>query len=379
MNMSEKQQIKYMRQALRLAGKGAGKVAPNPQVGAVIVKENRVIGSGYHRRFGGPHAEVEAIKSCRKKGNDPAGAIMFVTLEPCCHHGKTPPCTEAIQQAGIHCVEIATLDECELVAGKGAKLLAEQGIEVKTGCCEKEARRLNAGFFKLQKTGLPFVTLKWAQSIDGKLAWPAKAKQRWITNEKARRHVHGVRSRCGAVLVGIGTVLTDDPLLTVRLGRSSWQPRRIVLDSHLRIPLESQLVQTVNKAPLEIYTLQKTVDQQWQKVDALDNCDCQVRPAPEQNGRLDLEAVLKNLGQLGVTDVLVEGGAAILESFQQQNLADRMMAYIAPVIIGDKNVPAITFTDTVWGKPPPYQAEARLKDVNIEQFDGDVLIEGDIA
>jgi len=354
-----------MQKALRQAVKGAGAVAPNPQVGAVIVKNDRVIGKGYHKRFGGPHAEVEAIRNCRKKGNDPSGATMFVTLEPCCHQGKTPPCTEAIKEAGINFVEIATLDDCELVAGKGADWLSKQGIDVQVGCCEKQARQLNGGFFKLQKIGLPQVVLKWAQSIDAKLAWPAQAKQRWISNEKARKHVHQVRSHCGAVLVGIGTALADDPLLTVRLGKSTWQPRRVVLDSNLRISTGSHLVQTAPKAPLIIYSLQSSIDQQQPKVDALEERDCSIRAVPEKNGQLDLPLVLKDLGRLGITDLLVEGGATVLKSFWEEKLTDKIMVYIAPVIIGNDHVPKIHFACKY----------DHLKDVQIRKFDDNILIE----
>ena len=223
--MNDQQRLRFMKRALNLAARGAGWVAPNPKVGAVIVKQDQIIGSGYHRRYGLAHAEVEALQNCRNRGENPSGATMFVTLEPCCHQGKTGPCTEAIATAGISHVEIATLDDCELVAGKGAVWLREKGISVNTGYCEHQARRLNTGFFKHQKTGLPQVILKWAQSIDAKLTWPSPSQKRWITNENSRRHVHRLRHQCGAVLVGIGTVLADDPLLTVRLGRKSYQPR----------------------------------------------------------------------------------------------------------------------------------------------------------
>ena len=368
--MEQKQRERFMREALRQAVKGAGAVAPNPQVGAVIVKNGLIVGKGYHKRFGGPHAEVEAIRNCRKKGNDPSETTMFVTLEPCCHQGKTPPCTEAIKEAGITCVEIATLDECELVAGKGAVWLRKQGIDIQVGCCAKEARQLNGGFFKLQKTSQPQVILKWAQSIDGKLAWPVQAKKRWITNEKARKHVHELRSRCGAVLVGIGTALADDPLLTVRLGKRTWQPRRVVLDSKLRISPESNLVQTAPKAPLVIYSLQSSIDQQQPKVDALTERDCSIRAVPYKNGQLDLSAVLKDLGRLGVTDLLVEGGAAILKSFWEEHLADKIMVYITPAIIGNAhNVPAIHFANRF----------NVLKDTQITKFDDDFLIEAHLA
>jgi len=366
--MDQSQMEKYMRQALRLATKGAGQVAPNPQVAAVIVKDDLVIGQGYHRRYGGPHAEVEAISDCHSKGNNPAGSVMFVTLEPCCHHGKTGPCTEAIAQAGIARVEIATLDEFEQVAGNGAKWLSDHGIDVTVGCCQKEARRLNAGFFKLLKTGQPQVILKWAQSTDGKLAWPSGSRQRWITNEKSRHHVHQLRSRCGAILVGIGTVKADDPLLTVRLAeKKTIQPIRVVLDSKLAMPPESKLAQTTGDTPVIIYTLQATVDKEQEKVKTLNDLGCQVTPLSDHHGWVDLAAVLTDLGSRGLTDLLVEGGPTVLKAFWQQRLADKVMVYIAPVVIGGgEDVPTIDFADEL----------DKLEDVHTQQFDGDTLIEG---
>jgi len=370
-----------MTQALRLAVRGGPAVAPNPQVGAVIVKDNRVIGKGYHRYFGGPHAEIEAINNCHKRNNDPEGAVMFVTLEPCCHHGKTPPCTEAIAAAGIACVEIATLDKCDLVAGKGAKWLKKHGNQVKIGCCEDQARQLNAGFFKLQKTRQPLVILKWAQSIDGKLAWPAQSGRRWITNEQSRRHVHQIRSRCGAILVGIGTVLADDPMLNVRTDKKKPpQPIRIVLDEQLAIPLDSKLAKTAKQIPLIIFTLPKTIDTNTEKADLLGELGCQVLAVEKRvgqsptlhnadDGLIDLSAVLDELGSRGITDLLVEGGPTVLNSFHKQHLADRIMAYIAPVIIGNsQNVPSIDF------KAEPGQ----LKNINIRKFGDNTLIQGDI-
>ena len=365
--MDERKRKLFMRQALRLAAKGAAKVAPNPQVGAVLVKGGRVIGSGYHKRFGAHHAEVEAIKNCHSKGDDPAGATLFVNLEPCCHYGKTPPCTEAISKAKITHVEIATLDENVLVAGKGAKILSENGIQVSVGCCQKQARILNAGFFKHQKSAQPLVILKWAQSIDGKLAWPDKADRPWITGETARRNVHKLRSSCGAVLVGVGTVLADDPLLNVRLQRSTWQPRRVVLDSRLRIPLESQLVQTAHNTPTEIYALQQNLQRQSEKTKLLNEMGCQVIPVGDLNGHCQLQDVLTDLGKKGVTDLLVEAGPTVLRAFWDQKLADKIMVYIAPLIIGAGNdIPQINF----------YNELRLLNDIHIQTFDDDILIEG---
>ena len=356
-----------MLQALRLAARGAGYVAPNPLVGAVIVKAGRVIGTGFHRRFGQAHAEINALSDCQERQNDPSGATMFVTLEPCCHHGKTPPCTEALAAAGITKVEIATLDQCELVAGKGAAWLRDHGIEVTVGCCERQACRLNAGFFKFTTSHRPQVILKWAQSIDGKLAWPPAAQQRWITGPTARRHAHRLRSTCGAVLVGIETVLADDPQLNVRLRRKMPQPLRVVLDSHLRIPIESKLVQTATEQPVLICCLAGTARGAQKKVETLFNLGCTITELPASDGRLDLHVLLHALADRGVTDLLVEGGPTVLHSFWSQQLADRLTVYIAPLIVGsDSPSVSITWTDM----------RAQLQDVTTTRLAHDVLIDG---
>ncbi len=356
-----------MQQALRLARKGAGFVAPNPLVGAVLVKDGKVIGKGWHKKFGQAHAEVNAITNCLKNGYDPAGSTLFVTLEPCCHYGKTPPCTEAILKARIAAVEIATLDDCALVDGKGADQLRQHGVRVITGCCEHQARRLNAGFFKHQKTGRPQVILKWAESIDGKLAWPAGSENRWLTNEKSRAHVHQIRSQCGAVLVGIGTVLADDPMLNVRLARARPQPIRAILDSHLRIPPACQLVRTARQQPVIVYALATEVHHQRDKVWTLVDQGCEVVEMPEKEGRISLPAVLDNLGRRGITDLLVEGGPTVLGGFLREKLADQIMTYIAPVIIGDHpDVPGLDLSRSL----------DPLADVQIRVFENDVLMEG---
>ena len=361
--MDDGERQRYMKAALVLARKGAGRVAPNPMVGAVIVKDGRIVGQGYHERFGEAHAEVNALADCAGRGEDAAEAVMLVTLEPCCHQGKTGPCAEAIIRAGISGVEIATLDEFAAVAGKGAARLKESGIEVGVGCCEAEARRVNAGFFKLQRCGEPAVTLKWAQSIDGKLAWPAGAPRRWISNEKSRRHAHRVRSECGAVLVGVGTVLADDPQLNVRVGRKLPEPLRVVLDSGLRIPLDCRLVGTAGEQPVVICTLKETAAEHEQKADALRAGGCEIAMVAADQGRVDIAAVLRELGGRGVCDVLVEGGPTVLRSFMAVGRCDRVMVYVAPVVIGGGG-------DIEWGVP------AELVDVEVRRFGGDALISG---
>jgi diaminohydroxyphosphoribosylaminopyrimidine deaminase/5-amino-6-(5-phosphoribosylamino)uracil reductase len=242
--MEKDQNEKFMLKALKLAEKGIGSVEPNPAVGAVVVKDDRIIGKGYHKKFGGPHAEINAIEDCKKKGNNPAGSVLYVTLEPCCHHGKTPPCSDAIIQSDISKVFIACIDPSVHANGRGVELLHDAGIEVHTGLCEEQARFLNAPFIKFAKTKTPWIIVKWAQSVDGKLAYSDQSAERWISNEASRKHAHHLRRRVQAVLVGINTVLVDDPLLTPRPARGR-KPARIVLDTYLRTPLNCQLIKTI--------------------------------------------------------------------------------------------------------------------------------------
>ncbi|MFB0524826.1 MAG: bifunctional diaminohydroxyphosphoribosylaminopyrimidine deaminase/5-amino-6-(5-phosphoribosylamino)uracil reductase RibD, partial [Phycisphaerae bacterium] len=248
-----------MQIALRLAARGIGSVEPNPAVGAVIVKDSQIIGKGWHQKFGGPHAEINALQDCKKIDVSPQGATMYVTLEPCCHYAKTPPCTDAIIAAGLAKVVVATIDPSEHANGKGIQQLRNAGIEVQAGLCEAQARLLNAPFIKFAATGKCWVILKWAQTIDCKLAYADRTEQqRWISNEQSRKDAHKLRRRAGGILVGINTVIADDPLLTPRPGRGK-QPTRIVLDSSLRIPLNCQLLATAKKAPVLILTSEKAV------------------------------------------------------------------------------------------------------------------------
>ncbi len=258
---------RYMLIALNLARRGFGNVEPNPVVGAVIVKNGKVIGRGWHKKFGGPHAEINALVDCKKQEGNPKDATMYVTLEPCSHYGKTAPCTDALVAAKLKRVVVATLDPSKHANGKGIRLLRRAGIKVDVGLCYGEAMVLNAPFLKFAKTGKTWVTLKWAQSIDGKLAWTQSSigsrasrmtsnEHRWISNEPSRIDVHKLRRRVDAILVGIGTVLKDDPLLTPRPSRGK-KPLRIILDNRLRIPLDCQLLMTAKDIPVLIVTSEK--------------------------------------------------------------------------------------------------------------------------
>ena len=321
--------VSVMRLALELAKKGLGSVEPNPAVGCVIVKNNKIIGKGWHKKFGEAHSEINALKNCKKS---PAGATMYVTLEPCCHFGKTPPCTEAIIKAGIKKVVAAVKDPTKKVGGKGFKILKQAGIEVETGICKKEAEQLNAPFFKFAKTQKPWVIVKWAQSKDGFLA--RSDKKRWISNAASRKDVQNIRKKVQAVLVGINTVLEDDPMLTVRpdTGRG---PLRVVLDSQLRIPQNCNLIKTAKKTPVCIFT---TVSKR----------DCRAALAMTRHikqkgvetikikGKINLKAVLNELGKRNIQQVLVEGGEKVITLFLKQKLADEIIIYTSGERLGKK-------------------------------------------
>lgn len=324
---------RYMRAALKLAQRGVGSVEPNPAVGAVIVKSNQVIGRGWHKEFGGPHAEINALEDCKGLGVNPRGATMYVTLEPCCHEGKTAACTDAIIAAGLAKVVVATTDPSEHAGGKGLEILRNSGIDVQTGICEKEARLLNAPFIKLAATGKCWVIMKWAQSIDGKVAWAGgDGKRRYISNELSRKDVQSLRGRVGAVLVGVNTVLADDPLLTVRPDKGK-QPTRIVLDSHLRIPLECKLLATAKKAPVMILTSAEALHAESGKRDQITEKGAEVL-VYQHTGRSNLYFLLDELNSRGVSQLLVEGGPTVITSFLKENLADEIVVYIAPKILG---------------------------------------------
>ena len=289
----------YMQAALTLAEKGLGTVEPNPAVGCVVVKDGQIIGYGFHRQFGGPHAEVEALADCRAKGHDPAQATLYVTLEPCCHTGKTGPCSKALIAAGIQTVYVAAQDPTEKVAGKGIAELKNAGLTVYVGLLQKQAEQLNAPFFKHARTGRPWVILKWAQSIDGKLAWKnPPADNPWISNEKSRQDVQRLRRRVQGILAGIDTVIADNPKLTVRIEGQpiSRPPLRIVLDSKLRMPWDCRLI-TVPDAPTLIVTTHPAAQTEFQQVKKFNDAGIEVLAVGETDHRCDLPETLTMLGQ----------------------------------------------------------------------------------
>jgi len=348
-----------MRMALQLARRGLGSVEPNPAVGAVIVKNGRIIGRGWHKKFGGPHAEINALEDCRKQGGNPKGATMFVTLEPCCHFGKTGPCTDALIEAKLKKVVVATIDPSEHANGRGVRKLRKAGIMVDVGLCYGEARLLNAPFIKFAATGKCWVTLKWAQSIDGKLAWAVTgAKRKWISCEDSRKDAHELRRQVGAILVGINTVLKDDPLLTPRPSRGK-KPIRVVLDSHLRIPLNSQLLATAKDVPVLIVANEKVIKTKKAK---------QIRRTGAEllGSNSNLKFLLRHLSKRGIQRLLVEGGPTVLGSFLKGNLADEIIVYVAPKILADKGAADISES----------LSDVQLRCANVKYISGDIKING---
>jgi diaminohydroxyphosphoribosylaminopyrimidine deaminase/5-amino-6-(5-phosphoribosylamino)uracil reductase len=313
---------RFMRRALELAERGRGYVEPNPLVGAVVVRDGQIVGEGWHERHGEAHAEVHALSAA---GSAAQGGTLYVSLEPCCHHGKTPPCTDAIVKAGIRHVVAAMQDPFPQVAGQGEALLRAAGIEIEVGICEPEARRLNAPYLKLLTTGRPYVHAKWAMSLDGKIA-TRTGDSRWISNEASRRRVHELRGRMDAIVVGIGTVLADDPLLTAR-PPGPRTPTRIVLDSHGRTPVTSQLVQTARETPTLIVVASPARLE-------LSASGCEMLELPGEAGGVALPALMSELGRRRMTNVLVEGGSSVLGACLDARAIDEVHVFIAPKLIG---------------------------------------------
>lgn len=355
----------YMRLALDLAAKGRGWTNPNPMVGAVIVKDGRVIGEGYHHRCGGLHAEREAFSNCTES---PAGATLYVTLEPCCHHGRQPPCTDAILEAGIRRVVVGSWDPNPLVAGKGLAFLRAHGVEVEIGVLQAECDALNDVFFHYIRTKRPYVVMKYAMTLDGKIATRTGASQ-WITGEEARQQVHRDRHRYAAIMAGVGTVLTDDPLLTCRMegGRN---PVRVICDTHLRTPLDSQLVRSARKVPTILAVGEAAPAQATPYRDA----GCQVWTLPERDGHVDLSVLMERLGATEIDSVLLEGGGTLNWAALESGIVQRVQAYIAPKLFGGKDAKS-----PVAGLGVELSAQAvKLKNTTVTQIGEDFLLEGEV-
>ncbi|WP_206459963.1 bifunctional diaminohydroxyphosphoribosylaminopyrimidine deaminase/5-amino-6-(5-phosphoribosylamino)uracil reductase RibD [Anaerovorax sp. IOR16] len=320
-------ELDYMRRAIQLAKKGIGFVNPNPLVGAVVVKNGEIIGEGWHECFGGLHAERNALSNCKE---DPRGADLYVTLEPCCHYGKTPPCTEAILEAGIHRVIIGSRDPNVLVAGKGAKILRENGVSVEEDFLREECDTLNFIFFRYITTGLPYVSIKYAMTLDGKIATKT-GESKWITGEMARAHVQRLRHQYRAIMVGIQTVLEDNPLLTCRM-ENGRNPIRIVCDSYLRLPLDCQLVNTIDEAPVVVAHCCEDEDRQKELKDK----GVRLIKTPCNQGKVDLHFLFKRLAEENIDSILIEGGATLNGSVLDEHLAQRVLVYVAPKIFGGR-------------------------------------------
>lgn len=352
---------KYMQRAIELAKKGEGFVNPNPLVGALIVKDNKIIGEGYHTRYGDLHAEREAIKSLKESA---LGADMYVTLEPCCHYGTNPPCSEAIIQNGIKRVFVGSSDPNPLVAGKGIQQLRDAGIEVIENYLKDECDKLNTIFFHYITTKKPYVILKTAITADGKTACE-NGDSKWITNELSRLNVHKTRKKCAAIMTGIGTVLADDPMLNCRCD-NPLDPIRIICDSNLRLPLESQIAKTAH----EIKTIVATISQDDKKINTLKSMGIEVIKTKSNQNRVDLEDLICQLGERKIDSVLVEAGAELNASFIKSQIVNQIDIYIAPKLIGGRN--SIPF---LGGVGIEKMSDAiMLKSPQISTFGDDILI-----
>lgn len=321
---------KYMRRAIDLARRGSGAVNPNPLVGAVIVRDGRVLGEGWHERYGQLHAERNAIAHAREAGEDLKGSTIYVTLEPCCHYGKTPPCTEAILEEGICRVVVGSDDPNPLVAGKGFEILREKGVEVVPHYLKEECDKLNDVFFHFIRTQRPFIAMKYAMTLDGKIACHT-GDSMWVTGEIARNHVHQLRNHYTGIMAGIGTVLADNPMLNCRI-QDGRDPVRIIADSWLRIPLDSRLVESSRDQSLIIACLDEADSE---KKEALTQAGAEVISCPKADtGSIDLAALMEELGKRKIDGILLEGGGTLNESFLQAGLVNKVYCYLAPKMFG---------------------------------------------
>ena len=366
--MAEEQ---FMKRAIELAKQGAGWTAPNPLVGAVVVKNGRVIGEGYHRKYGELHAERNALAACSE---DPAGATLYVTLEPCCHYGKTPPCPEIIIEKKIAKVVIGSRDPNPKVAGKGARILREHGIEVVEDYMREACDALNPVFFHYITTKTPYVVLKFAMTLDGKIATRTGASK-WITGEAAREHVHRLRGRYAGILAGIGTVLADDPMLNCRID-GAHQPLRIILDSHLRIPMGSRLVRSAKEYPLLIVCNESNRDREEGigRIKKLEEAGVKVWTLPEKNGHPDMNVLMQRLGEEKIDSVLIEGGGTVNEAALKAHIVHHVYAYIAPKIFGGED--AKTPVEGSGIRLPQECAKLRLAKITV--LLNDMLLEYDV-
>ncbi|MFZ5974827.1 MAG: bifunctional diaminohydroxyphosphoribosylaminopyrimidine deaminase/5-amino-6-(5-phosphoribosylamino)uracil reductase RibD [Bacillota bacterium] len=357
---------KYMQRALELAKKGWGRTNPNPLVGAVVVKDGSIVAEGYHEKLGRAHAEVSAFAHAQ---GDVSGGTLYVSLEPCSHYGRTPPCAEAIIQKGIGRVVVAMEDPNPLVAGRGIRMLREAGIDVTVGVLEAQAKKLNEIFIKYITKKKPFVIMKAAMTLDGKIA-SVTGDSRWVTGESARQHVHHIRDRVAAIMVGINTVLSDDPSLTTRLAaKKGKDPVRIVVDSRGRIPLRSRVIETESEAGLILATT-TAIDAEKEK--HLIEKGVRVIKAGGAEGRVDLNKLMDALYALEIDSVLLEGGGGLNAGALQAGIVDKATVFIAPKIIGGRDAK----TPVEGAGIQRMQDAVRLEDVSVQRFGEDILVEG---
>ena len=356
-----------MKQALRLARKGLGRTSPNPAVGAVIERSGNIIASGFHKKAGGRHAEIEALLQLGGRAEE--GDVLYITLEPCNHQGRTPPCTEAILRSGIRKVVVGMKDPNRHVAGGGCELLAGKGIEVITGTLEEECRRLNEAFVKFVTTGRPFVAAKTAMTLDG---WTATSSgdSQWVTNEKSREYVHHLRDEVDAVMVGIGTISSDDPLLTTRLKNPKGRdPLRIILDTNLRIPKHAKVLHQASPAATLIAVAD---DVPQERLEAIIGEGVSVLPCPRKEGKLDLTWLMERLATLSVTSILVEGGATLMGALFRERLIDKFYVFKALIILGGSDGIPMAL-----GPGRKRMDEAlSLRDTKVKRFGDDLLVIG---
>ncbi|MGI5879733.1 MAG: bifunctional diaminohydroxyphosphoribosylaminopyrimidine deaminase/5-amino-6-(5-phosphoribosylamino)uracil reductase RibD [Syntrophomonadaceae bacterium] len=356
--------LKYMQRALELAIMARGRTRPNPVVGAVVVNAGEIVGEGYHKKAGTPHAEVHALQQAGLKAN---GATIYVTLEPCNHYGKTPPCTKAIIEAGIKKVVVATLDPNPRVCGQGIKALNEAGIETIIGIMEAEAQKINEAFFTRIIKGRPLVSLKVAMTLDGKIA-TCSGNSRWITGEESRNYVHELRNIYDVIMVGIGTVLLDDPLLNTRLeGVDSRDPIRAIVDSNLQIPLASQIVKSAKEQPTMIFCSKQADEQKEIK---LTNLGLEIIRVNGEGDKLDLQEIVSIIGHKGYNSILLEGGAGLNTAMLEEHLIDKLYWFIAPKIVGGIKAPG-----PIGGQGVSIMDDAiKLDSMILSKFGQDIMI-----
>lgn len=363
---SEMQDAFYMKQAVELAGRGMGFVNPNPLVGAVIVKDDQIIGRGWHEYFGGPHAEVNAIKDAN--GNT-ENATIYVTLEPCSNYGKTPPCSREIIRNKFSRVVAGCMDPNPLVAGRGIEMIRNAGIEVQSGILEKEVKELNEVFFKFISTQIPFVVMKTAMSLDGKITTKT-GDSKWISGEESRKRVHELRNQYSGIMVGINTVIEDDPLLNVRdINGNTKNPIRIVVDSKARTPLEAKIINSPEIAPTIIAVTDQAPNE---KLNLLKEKEVQVIVCSAQNNRVDLRFLMQELAKQNIDSILLEGGGTLNFEAIQQGIVDKVIVFIAPKIIGG----AETITPVEGRDISRLANTVELENLKTIQSGQDIMIEG---